>query len=158
MKFRVDQIDHVELTVPDRYLAANWYHKVLGLQIISEFEFWADDPQGPLMIGTMDTGTKLALFTGVTTGPQDRKGIYRIAFRVQTEQFVNFARQLDKLKLRDDNNQIVNREMIVDHSRAFSIYFCDPYGNRLELTTYDYDSTKSALSQIMKARNENEQD
>jgi catechol 2,3-dioxygenase-like lactoylglutathione lyase family enzyme len=29
--FRVDGIDHVELSVPDRYDAAEWYNEVLGL-------------------------------------------------------------------------------------------------------------------------------
>lgn len=145
MKFRVEQIDHVELIVPDRYVAASWYYDVLGLEIIPEFEFWADDPQGPLMIGTMDAGTKLALFTGVTGDVQSKKGIYRIAFRVNSELFMDFVSQLDRLQLRDHNNQFVNHEMIADHDRAFSIYFCDPYGNRLEITTYEFDATKLAM-------------
>lgn len=36
MTFRVEQIDHVELYVPDRYQAADWYHSVLGLEIVTD--------------------------------------------------------------------------------------------------------------------------
>jgi catechol 2,3-dioxygenase-like lactoylglutathione lyase family enzyme len=36
--FRVLQIDHVELFVADRYEAAEWYRRILGLHIIPEFE------------------------------------------------------------------------------------------------------------------------
>ena len=36
--FQVDQIDHIELFVPDRYAAAAWYHKVLGLQVVEAFK------------------------------------------------------------------------------------------------------------------------
>ena len=32
--FRVLQIDHVELFVPDRQEAADWYCRVLGLQVV----------------------------------------------------------------------------------------------------------------------------
>jgi catechol 2,3-dioxygenase-like lactoylglutathione lyase family enzyme len=36
--FRVLQIDHVELFVADRYEAAEWYRRILGLHIIPKFE------------------------------------------------------------------------------------------------------------------------
>ena len=46
--FLVDQIDHVELFVPDRRQAADWYRRVLGLTICSGYEHWAEEPKGPL--------------------------------------------------------------------------------------------------------------
>ena len=49
--FKVLQIDHVELFVPDRYDAAKWYARVLGLQIVPECEPWAAGG-GPLMISS----------------------------------------------------------------------------------------------------------
>ena len=58
MDFHVDQIDHVELTVPDRHAAAKWYRDVLGLVIVAEYEHWAMDPKGPLMITTPQGSTK----------------------------------------------------------------------------------------------------
>ncbi len=60
--FHVEQIDHVELCVPDRKIASSWYRDILGLEVIPEFAHWAEDPRGPLMIGTRQGSTKLALF------------------------------------------------------------------------------------------------
>ena len=40
--FRVSQMDHVEMFVPDRYLAAAWYQDVLGLTVLREYEDWAN--------------------------------------------------------------------------------------------------------------------
>ena len=35
--FRVLQLDHVELFVPDRHEAAEWYKRILGLEIMTPF-------------------------------------------------------------------------------------------------------------------------
>ena len=42
-------IDHVELFVPDRDEAAEWYATVLGCERVRGAEQWAKDPAGPLM-------------------------------------------------------------------------------------------------------------
>ena len=93
--FHVEQIDHVELHVPDRHEAARWYEQVLGLRIIPKFEFWAEDPQGPLMISSDGGNTKLALFTGEVHPPQRGSGYWRVAFRVSGQGFLNFLARLD---------------------------------------------------------------
>ena len=69
-------IDHIELTVPDRHVAAAWYHDVLGMVIVPEFEFWANDPNGPLMISAAEGGTKLALFVGEPRGSERTIGFH----------------------------------------------------------------------------------
>ncbi|MGI9515961.1 MAG: VOC family protein [Pirellulaceae bacterium] len=145
MKFRVHQIDHVELTVPDRHTAAQWYQHVLGLQAVADFEHWANDPDGPLMISTEGGGTKLALFSGDPVGSQRGTGFHLVAFRVGATQFMNFLDQLPELQLRDRHDQVLTRHSVKDHGLAFSIYFCDPWKHQLELTTYEYDETVSAL-------------
>ena len=71
-----------------------------------------------------------------------------MAFRTGSKQFVNFVTRLEKLQLHDHHNRIVTQEMVADHDRAFSIYFCDPYGHQLEITTYEYDATKIAMRQL----------
>src|SRR6266436_3877906 len=91
-EFRVQQIDHVEMFVPDRYEAARWYERVLGLQIIREYEFWAEEG-GPLMIAAGTT--KLALFEGEPRGARPTAGFHRVAFSVDGASFVEFCRQLD---------------------------------------------------------------
>ncbi len=143
--FRVSQIDHVEMFVPDRHEAADWYERVLGLEIVRGFEHWAEDPRGPLMISSDNASTKLALFEGVPQGSRETSGFHLVAFRVDAAGFVCFLERLADLNLVDHRGQVVTPRLAVDHDRAFSIYFCDPYGHRLEVTTYDHQETKRAL-------------
>ena len=42
--FTVAQIDHVEFFVPDRYEAATWYQRVLGLEVLPDYGHWSDNP------------------------------------------------------------------------------------------------------------------
>ncbi len=135
--FRVEQIDHVELFVPDRRAAAAWYQRVLGLSIIPEYEYWAGDPRGPLMISSDAGSTKLALFEGEPQGSRETAGFHLVAFRVGAEEFERFIDRLPDLNLVDHHGRRVVRESVVDHTSARSIYFCDPFGHRLELTTYE---------------------
>lgn len=143
--FRVDQIDHVELFVPDRHQAAEWYRGVLGLTVVPEYEHWADDPRGPLMISSDAGNTKLALFQGTPQGPSDTAGFHLVAFRVNAKTFKRFLDRLPDLALLNHRSQPVTRDSVVDHAAAFSIYFSDPLGHRLELTTYEYDQAKQIL-------------
>ena len=143
--FQVEQIDHVELFVPDRYAAAKWYQRVLGFQIVTAFEFWAEDPRGPLMIETPSGGTKLALFVGESQQAKPTSGYHLVAFRVSAKALMDFLGLLNDLKLKDAAGKVVVAEDLADHQKAFSIYFCDPYGHRIEITTYEYDAVKAYL-------------
>ena len=144
--FRVFEIDHVELFVPDRYEAADWYRRVLGLHIVPEFEPWAQNPAGPLMIATAGGVTKLALFEGEPQRSRPTAGFHRVAFRVDAAAFVAFLRRLDHQPVTDHLGRPITAGSVVDHERAYSIYFCDPYGHRLELTTYEHQMTRAALT------------
>jgi catechol 2,3-dioxygenase-like lactoylglutathione lyase family enzyme len=135
--FRVDQIDHVELFVPDRREAAEWYRQVLGLTLCTEYEHWADAPNGPLMISSDGGSTKLALFEGRSQEDRETAGFHLVAFRVSGHDFRSFLDRLDDLTLTDHHDRTVSRKLVQDHGKAFSIYFNDPYGHRLELTSYD---------------------
>lgn len=143
--FRVDQIDHVELFVPDRQQAAAWYRRVLGLQAVPEYEHWAGDPHGPLMISSDAGNTKLALFQGTPQGPRETAGFHVVAFRTGAAEFINFLNRLPELNLTNHRGHSVTRDSVVDHAAAYSLYFCDPFGHRLELTTYEYDEAKAYL-------------
>ena len=143
--FKVLQIDHVELFVPDQYEAARWYEHVLGLQIISEYEPWAAGG-GPLMISSDDGSTKLALFEGQPEPSSHTSAFRRVAFRVTGSGFAEFLRRLPELTLTDARRRAVTADSVVDHRQAYSIYFDDPYGHQLEITTYDYDETAARLS------------
>ena len=142
---RVDQIDHVELFVPDRHQAAEWYRRVLGLKVVPEYEQWAEDSQGPLMISSDGGSTKLALFQGVPQGSRGTAGFHLVAFRVGAVEFGSFLDRLPDLDLINHRGQRVTADLAVDHLAAYSIYFSDPFGHRLELTTYQYEQAKAIL-------------
>jgi catechol 2,3-dioxygenase-like lactoylglutathione lyase family enzyme len=143
--FKVLQIDHVELFVPDRYEAARWYESVLGVRIVPDYEGWAAGG-GPLMISSDGGSTKLALFEGQPTPSPQTAAFRRVAFRVTGEGFAEFIGRLPELALTDDRSRPVTAGSVVNHQQAYSIYFTDPYGHLLEVTTYDHEKTSLLLA------------
>ena len=120
--------DHLELFVPDRTKAVAWYREWLGFEPMPEHASWAKT--GPVML-TCDRGqTMLALFTGIPLGTEKPHGWRRLALRAPADEFVAFCQ-----RFRDSGQKI---EGPVDHEKAWSAYFTDPWGNLLEVTTYDY--------------------
>lgn len=140
------QIDHAEVFVPDRNAAAEWYERTLGMRIVPEYRVWADDPRGPLMISADGGNTKIALFEGPSRLTESIRGWRLVAFRVDATGFVVTLERLCELQVVDDKQQTITFASVVDHQLAWSAYFCDPYGNKLELTTYDYQSTRELLA------------
>jgi catechol 2,3-dioxygenase-like lactoylglutathione lyase family enzyme len=138
--FRVVQIDHVELFVPDRNAAAAWYSEVLGLAPLPGAENWAADPGGPLMISPDGGRTKLALFQGEPQGNRPTAGFHRVAFRVSGADFLTFLGRAKQLDLREGRQPV----RVIDHETAFSAYFTDPYGHHLEVTTYEHNVVRAA--------------
>ena len=129
-------LDHVELFVPERLQAAEWYERVFGCRPIPGTEEWASHPQGPLMISPDGGRTKLALFAGQPQGGRATAGFHRVAFRVSATELLAFAARLPALDVRE------SRE--VDHGSAWSVYFADPWGHRLEVTTYEVEAVRAA--------------
>lgn len=143
-KFQVEGIDHVEICVPDRFAAAEWYREMLGFEIVQHVKYWADNPNGPLMVSSDGASTMLALFNGEPEQLRDR-GIKTIAFRVDGSSFIDFVNNVDALGLVGHRGEEVTGASYKDHDSAFSIYFCDPYGTPLEITTYDHEIVRMAL-------------
>ncbi|NNG17910.1 MAG: VOC family protein [Gemmatimonadales bacterium] len=141
----MDQIDHVEVFVPDRREAADWYHRVLGCEIIPEYAEWSDDPRGPLMISPDGGATKLALFRGEPQGARPTAGFHLVAFRVDGPAFMEFLARASELGLKDVRGEPLTQESGVDHGKAYSVYFTDPYGHRLEVTSYQHEAIRQAL-------------
>lgn len=134
--FRVQHIDHVEMFVPDQYAAAEWYRANLGLEIVRDFEHWA--ATGPLMISSDEGRSMLALFRGEPRGDRPTAGFHRVAFRVDGPGFLDFLSRLSEIEIPDRNGQRLTADQVVDHDQSWSIYFSDPYGHLLEVTTYEY--------------------
>ena len=143
-QFRVKQIDHVELFVPDQYEAAEWYQKTFGLEILPNYEHWAET--GPLMISSDKGNTMLALFKGEARETRLRGAFRRVAFRVEGEEFMNFLKRLADYPVFHSEGRLAHTLEVVDHDLAYSVYFCDPYGNHFEVTTYEYQNVQSRLT------------
>lgn len=126
-------LDHVEFFVPDRSEAAAWYARVLGCSPVPGTEHWAADPGGPLMVSPDGGRTKLALFAGEPQGKRPTAGFHRVAFRLDPVEWSSFVARASELGLEEEGRPA----RLVEHTGARSVYFTDPYGHRLEVTTYD---------------------
>jgi catechol 2,3-dioxygenase-like lactoylglutathione lyase family enzyme len=124
--FNVDHLDHVALRVRDVEASAAWYGEVLGMQPAFE-GMWGGVPT-MLALGP----TFLALFPAA--GRAKANGSPRcvcmdhLAFRADPE---NFARAREELPRRGIPVEFQ------DHGASHSIYFADPDGHRVEITTYE---------------------
>lgn len=126
--FKMDHLDHVALAVKDLTRSARWYQEVLGLERRYQ-EAWGDVPT-MLCAGN----TCLALFPASTAEPKpvpddNTIAMRHLAFRVSRK---NFERAQEELSRRAIAYEFE------DHEIAHSIYFSDPDGHRLELTTYEF--------------------
>jgi catechol 2,3-dioxygenase-like lactoylglutathione lyase family enzyme len=135
----VTGLDHVELFVADWDAAVAWYERVLGLTPDPAFEDWWTTGQGPLVLSVDDT-TKLALFERESATRGADVSPHRVAFQTDADGFRSFVDRLDTLDLTDRDGEAVSADDVVDHERSYSLYFTDPDGNWLELTTNDYEA------------------
>ena len=121
--FRTDGLDHVALAVRDQTVSEHWYREVLGLERVHE-EAWGDMP-----IILAASGSGVALFparSGDEGSPAVR--ILHVAFRVDRASFAAAQRELAERGIPFE---------LQDHDVSHSIYFGDPDGHQLELTTYE---------------------
>jgi catechol 2,3-dioxygenase-like lactoylglutathione lyase family enzyme len=121
----LEGIDHVAMSVRDVEKAAQWYIEVLGFERLYE-GMWDGVP---VFIGKGTTA--LALFPvreKSKSGAQADIRVLHLAMRANRE---NFLAAQDELKRRSIEFDFE------DHEIAHSIYFRDPDGHRLEITTYE---------------------
>jgi catechol 2,3-dioxygenase-like lactoylglutathione lyase family enzyme len=122
---QLEGIDHVAIRVSDIERSAKWYIDVLGLERLHE-GMWNDVPT---FIGKGNTG--IALFpASQASKPSTRREIrmLHLAFRANRQNFLAAQRELEKRGIKFE---------FQDHEIAQSIYFRDPDGHQLEITTYE---------------------
>jgi catechol 2,3-dioxygenase-like lactoylglutathione lyase family enzyme len=124
---QLEGIDHVALGVRDLEQSAKWYIEVLGFERLHE-GMWNGVPT---FIGKGNTG--IALFpasSDVKPTASTRRDVrmLHLAFRADRENFVAAQRELENCGIKFE---------FQDHEISHSIYFRDPDGHQLEITTYD---------------------
>jgi catechol-2,3-dioxygenase len=125
---KIDHLDHVALNVKNPARSVQWYQEVLGLERRYE-EAWGEVPT-MLCAGN----TCIALFPTKTQEPKpapddDTIAMRHLAFRVNRKNFEQAQIELQQRGIAFE---------FEDHEISHSIYFSDPEGHRLELTTYEF--------------------
>jgi catechol 2,3-dioxygenase-like lactoylglutathione lyase family enzyme len=125
--FKIEALDHVALSVRDLERSARWYADVLGFKRAHE-GMWDGVP---IFVGNGDAA--IALFPvrekgGSTSHDRAAVRTLHFAFRADRE---NFLRAQDELKKRAIAFDFQNHEI------SHSIYFRDPDGHQIEITTYE---------------------
>jgi catechol 2,3-dioxygenase-like lactoylglutathione lyase family enzyme len=125
--FTLEGLDHAALSVRDVERSANWYVEVLGFE--RRFEgVWKG---APVFVGLGQTA--LALFPAKTedANPSPDRAAPRI---------LHLALRADRENFRAAQRDLTSRGIAFhfsDHEISHSIYFRDPDGHELEITTYD---------------------
>jgi catechol 2,3-dioxygenase-like lactoylglutathione lyase family enzyme len=123
----LEGIDHVALSVRDVERSARWYIDVLGFE--RKFEgMWNGVP---VFIGKGTTA--LALFPiraneRSLSGAQPEIRMLHLAMRANHKNFLAAQEELKRRGTKFD---------FQDHEISHSIYFRDPDGHQLEITTYE---------------------
>ena len=128
---QLEGIDHVALAVRDVEEAAKWYVDVLGFERRYE-GMWNGVPA---FIGKGNTA--IALFPLLSNDSKSatrtgRIGMLHLAFRADRKNFLSAQEELKRRGIKFE---------FQDHEISHSIYFRDPDGHELEITTYDLAST-----------------
>jgi catechol 2,3-dioxygenase-like lactoylglutathione lyase family enzyme len=124
---QLEGIDHVAVGVRDVERSAKWYIEVLGFERLYEGA-WGGVPT---FIGKGNTG--LALFPASadakpTHGTHRDIRMLHLAFRANRENFLAAQHELETRGIKFE---------FQDHEISHSIYFRDPDGHQLEITTYE---------------------
>jgi catechol 2,3-dioxygenase-like lactoylglutathione lyase family enzyme len=123
----LEGIDHVALSVRDVERSAQWYIDVLGFERRHE-GMWDGIP---VFIGKGTTS--LALFPtksnerSASSGRGDVRMLH-LALRANRENFLAAQEELKRRGIKFE---------FQDHEISHSIYFRDPDGHKLEITTYE---------------------
>ena len=124
---QLEGIDHVALGVRDVERSAKWYIGVLGFKRLHE-GMWDGIPT---FIGKGNTG--IALFPASsdakpTASTRRDVRMLHLAFRSNRENFLAAQHELENRGIKFE---------FQDHEISHSIYFRDPDGHQLEITTYE---------------------
>src|SRR5690349_12483670 len=124
---QLDGIDHIAIGVRDVDRSANWYVDILGFERVHG-GMWNGVPT---FIGKGNTAIALFPATRKPEASSHREvRMLHLAFRANRENFLAAQEELQRHGITFE---------FQDHEIAHSIYFRDPDGHQLEITTYEVD-------------------
>ncbi len=124
---QLEGIDHVALAVRDVERSANWYVEVLGFERLHE-DMWNGIPT---FLGKGNTAIALFPANSNTRSTSSTRGDIRmlhLAFRANRDGFLAAQEELKRRGIKFEFQY---------HEISHSIYFRDPDGHELEITTYE---------------------
>ena len=146
-RFRLGRLDHVHIRVPDTAAAAAWYSENLGFEPVDEFDFWASGVDGgPLQISADGGHTMLALFE-VSDGHPMIAQQTGVAFSVDADTFIEFARSLPNGIPRPDGQPLTAGD-VVDFDLCWAFDLADPWGNRYEINCSDHELVRAQWVEV----------
>ncbi len=123
--FQIETIDHVALLVQDMERAVKWYQEVFGMERRYQ-DVWTGK-RDPVVMAT--GSVQIALFLpGSSENIRTHDLNEHFAVRVDRANFEQACRELE------------GRDIpfkVWDHKICLSLYFFDPDGNQIEVTTYE---------------------
>ena len=125
-KMKLEGLDHIALAVSDVERSVQWYVEVLGLERQHEGA-WGGIPK---FVGKGASG--IAFFPA--SDPAGSLG------KPRPVRMLHFALRADRGNFRRAQDELKQRGIAFhfeDHGIAHSIYFRDPDGHELEITTYE---------------------
>jgi catechol 2,3-dioxygenase-like lactoylglutathione lyase family enzyme len=124
---QLEGIDHIAMGVRDVERSADWYIEILGFERLHQ-GMWNGVPT---FIGKGNTGIALFPATHDAKPSANREiRMLHLAFRANRENFLTAQQELERRGIKFE---------FQDHEIAHSIYFRDPDGHQLEITTYQVD-------------------
>lgn len=125
--FELEGLDHVALRVRDVERSADWYVEVLGF----ERRYQGRWNGVPVFLGLGETALALFPLRNAEVNPPSptpESGIVHLALRADRKNFLAAQHDLTSRGIAFD---------FTDHEISHSIYFRDPDGIQLEITTYE---------------------
>ena len=126
-RFNNEGLDHVAVAVTDPERSRRFYEEVLGL------EFEREVPNGPTVL--VANGSGLALFDKDLHPSSTPDSVEPPAVRI-----LHIAFRLDRAGFDEARAALAEQGLetsFSDHVVCHSLYFDDPDGHQIELTTYD---------------------
>ncbi len=123
--FQIQALDHVALIVQDMERAMKWYHDVLGMERRYQ-DVWTGK-RDPVVMATGDV--HVALF------------LSRSADDIHAHSMnEHFALRMDRTNFEQARQELEEQGItfkVSDHKICHSLYFFDPDGNQIEITTFE---------------------